>query len=121
MTVYLDENLSPEIATLLRQAGVDAVSAHEVGNVQLDDRAQLACATREGRALVTADVADFLALAHQAIERNIEHAGIVLVPSSFRGDEFRAIADAIREVSRRHREGLQGLVVYLRRKPDEST
>ena len=62
MKVYLDEDLSPIVAQILREKGVDAVSAHEVGNVQLDDRAQLTEATRDGRAIVTANVVDFLAL-----------------------------------------------------------
>ena len=50
MKVYLDEDLSPLIATLVRKRDIDARTAYEVGNVQLDDRAQLAYATREGRA-----------------------------------------------------------------------
>ena len=63
MKVYLDENLSAEIARILQQNGVDAVSAHDVGNVQLDDHAQLAYTTEDGRAIVTANVVDFLVLA----------------------------------------------------------
>ena len=81
----------------------------------MDDRAQLAYATGDGRVLVTANVVDFLALAREAVRMNTEHAGIILVPSSLRGDEFRAIADAIREALRRHREGLRGIVVYIER------
>ena len=115
MKVYLDENLSPAIAVLLRQHGIDASSAHEAGNPQLDDRAQLVWATREGRAIVTANVVDFIELAHEAIATNTEHAGIVLVPSSFRGDEFSAIADAIFEALKPYRDGLRGLVLYIRR------
>jgi hypothetical protein len=114
--VYLDENLSPDIAGLLRQRGVDAISAHEVGNVQLDDRTQLAYATGEGRAIVTANVADFLALSHLAVRANTEHAGIILIPSSFRGDEFEAIADGIAAVSEQYPERLAGSAVYIRRK-----
>jgi hypothetical protein len=53
MKVYLDEDLSPTVARILRDHGVDAVNAHEVGKVQLDDRAQLAEATGDGRAIVT--------------------------------------------------------------------
>lgn len=89
------------------------MSAHEAGNVQLDDQAQLVYATRHGRVLVTANVIDFLALAREAVQTNMEHAGIVQVPSSFRGDEFQAIAAAIREVLRRHQEGLRGLLSLL--------
>ncbi len=115
MKVYLDEDLSPTIAELLRRHGVDASTAHEVGNAQLDDRAQLAHATREGRAIVTPNVVDFIELAHEAVRTNTEHAGIVLVPASFRGDEFQAIADAIFETLKPYREGLRGLAVYIRR------
>jgi hypothetical protein len=113
--VYLDEDLSPATAEVLRRYGIDATSAQEVGNVQLDDRAQLAYATREGRAIVTANVVDFIDLAHEAVASNTEHAGIVLVPSSFRGDEFQAIADGIFEALKPYREGLRGIVVYIRR------
>ena len=115
MKVYLDEDLSPLIAALLRERGLDVTTAHEVGNVQLDDRAQLAYATREGRAIVTANVVDFIELAHETVATNTEHAGIVLVPSSFRGDEFQALADAIFQALKPYRGGLHGLVLYLRR------
>jgi hypothetical protein len=113
--VYLDEDLSPIIARILRHKGVDAVSAHELGKVQLEDRAQLAEATQAGRAVITANVVDFLVLAHDAVARNADHAGIILVPSSFRGDEFQAIADAVHRVVSQHPKGLGGLVIYLRR------
>lgn len=115
MKVYLDEDLSPVIAGLLRKHGIDATTAQEVGNVQLDDRAQLAHAAREGRAIVTANVIDFIELAHEAVATNTEHAGIILVPSSFRGDEFQAIAGAISQALKPYRGSLHGLVLYLRR------
>ena len=115
MKVYLDENLSPAIAELLRQKGIDAISALEAGNVQLADRDQLAYAIREGRAIVTANVVDFIAIAQEAVATNTEHAGIVLVPSSFRGDEFQASADAIFEILEAYHQGLSGVVLYVRR------
>ncbi len=115
MKVYLDEDLAPAIAQLLRRHGIDATSAQEAGNAQLDDRAQLAHATREGRAIVTANVVDFIELARDAVATNTEHAGIILVPSSFRRDEFQAIADAILEALKPYRTGLHGVVLYIRR------
>jgi len=113
--VYLDEDLSPVIAQLLRRHGIDATGAQEVGNAQMDDRAQLGYATREGRAIVTANVVDFIELAREAVATNTEHAGIILVPSSFRRDEFQAIADAILEALKPYRTGLHGVVLYIRR------
>ena len=115
MKLYLDENVSSVIAALLRKHGIDSTSAQEVGKVQLDDRAQLAYAAQEGRAIVTANVIDFIELAHEAVATNREHAGILLVPSSFRGDEFQAIADAIIEAVKPYRTGLHGLVLYVSR------
>jgi len=44
--LYLDENLSPRLAEMLRARGLEVVSADGVGNAELDDRAQLAYATR---------------------------------------------------------------------------
>ncbi len=115
MRFYLDENLSPRVAELLRTRGLDVVSAHEVRNTQLDDRSQLRYAAGERRALVTCDIADFTELAAECIAANVEHAGIVLVPPTFRTDEFAAIADAVEQVAREYPEGLVGAVVFLRR------
>ena len=115
MKLYLDEDLSPRIAELLRRRGVDVSSAQDLANTQLNDRAQLDYATREGRAIVTANVIDFIQLAHDAVATNTRHAGIVLVPPSFRRDEFQAIANAIVEALEPYRGGLEGLVLYIKR------
>jgi predicted nuclease of predicted toxin-antitoxin system len=114
--VYLDEDLSPSIALLLRQHRIDATSAHDVGNTQLGDRAQLEYATREARAIVTRNVVDFLELAREAVASNTPHAGIILVPSSFRGDEYQAIAQAIAEELKPYAKGLDGVTLYLTRR-----
>ena len=53
-----------------------------------------------------------IALSRQAIASNTEHAGIIIVPASFRGDEFQLIADGIHDVTRRYPGGLRGLVVF---------
>jgi hypothetical protein len=118
--VHLDEDLSPDIARLLRKRGVDATSAHDVGNSQLEDRAQLEYATREERAIITRDVVDFLRLAHGTVATNTAHAGIVLVPASFRGDEYRELADAIVEDLRPYPQGLEGTVLHVRRRASRS-
>jgi hypothetical protein len=117
VTFYLDENLSPQIAEILRARQLDVISAHEVGNTQLDDRRQLQYAAGVGRAMVTCDIADFTALAVEFIGANIEHQGVVLIPSTFRTDEFSAIAGAIEQLARECPAGLRGTVVYLRRAP----
>ncbi len=115
MKLYLDENLSPRLAKMLRARGLDAVSAYEVGQTQLEDRAQLAYATAAGRALVTCDVADFIELAAEGMRANTAHAGIILISSSSRTDEFAAIVAGIMKVARRYPDGLHEAVVYVTR------
>ena len=83
--------------------------------MQLDDRGQLAYAAREGRAIVTANVVDFIELVHEDVATNSEHAGIILVPSSCRRDESQAIADAIVEALKPYRRNIGGLVLYVSR------
>jgi hypothetical protein len=117
VTFYLDENLFPRVAETLRARGLDVVSAHEVGNTQLDDRSQLHYAAGPHRAIVTCDIRDFTELTGELIAANLEHAGIVLVPPTFGTDEFAAIADAVERVAREYPDGLDGAVVYLRRPP----
>jgi predicted nuclease of predicted toxin-antitoxin system len=111
---YLDEDLSPRIAEDLRKRGIDALSAHDVGNVQLSDREQLAHAAREGRCLVTRNARHFVVLSQEAIARQEPHAGIILCSSSLQGFEIRAIADALARVAKRFPKGLGGYdVPYL--------
>jgi predicted nuclease of predicted toxin-antitoxin system len=117
VTFYLDENLSPRIAEILRGRGLDVTSAHEVGNAQLDDRGQLRYAAGEGRAIVTCDILDFTELAGEFVAANMRHAGVVLVAATFRTDEFSAIAEAVEQVAQEYPGGLADAVVYLRRSP----
>jgi hypothetical protein len=117
VTFYLDENLSRHVAEILRSRGVDAISAHEVGQLQVDDRTQLRYAAGQGRAIVTCDIADFAELAGELIAANIDHPGIVLVPSTFGTEEFSAIAGAVEQVADAYPDGLAGALIYLVRLP----
>jgi hypothetical protein len=112
---YLDEDLSPVIADVLRRRGLDVSSAHEVGTTQLSDAQQLHHAAQAERVLVTRNLRDFVLLAHDYIARGQTHSGIILIPAAFRGDEFATIAGAIQRVATAFPEGLRGVVVYARR------
>lgn len=73
ISLYIDENLTPEIANQLRLRGIDAVSVRDLGLLGDSDDNHLATATAMSRVLVTSDT-DFLVLESQGIE----HAGIIL-------------------------------------------
>jgi hypothetical protein len=100
---------------MLRARRLDVVSAHEPGNTQLDDRTQLRYAAGEHRAIVTCDIAELMELAAESISANLEHAGVVLVPPTFRTDEFAAIAEAVEHLAREYPDGLAGAVIFLKR------
>lgn len=114
MKFYLDEDLFPQISERLRKRGIDAVSAFEVGNVQLSDREQLAYAAHKRRCLVTRNVRHFILLAQEAIRRQQPHAGIILCPPCLRGSEIRAIIDGLARLARQFPKGLGEYdVLYL--------
>ena len=117
MKLYLDEDLSPRVAALLHQRGLDAVSAHEAGQGGRLDLDQLRGATREGRCLVTRNVADFAEIVLDLVNRQESHSGIMLVPASFRGDEFAILAEAIAQQAQAYPDGLADQVLFLRRPP----
>jgi predicted nuclease of predicted toxin-antitoxin system len=103
---YLDEDLSPQIAVALRGRGIDAASAHEVGNQGLTDREQLAFAARHRRCLVTGNARDFVPLAKQAVLNGDPLAGIVLCPSRPHAADVGAIARALIRLVERFPRGI---------------
>ena len=114
MKFYLDEDLAPAIAEALRKRGVDAVSAHEVGNVELGDREQLVFAARHGRCVVSGNARDFRSLGHDAVAQRRPHAGIVLCPPRIHGPNVGAVAKSLMEIADRYPMGLGEYdVLYL--------
>lgn len=79
----MDEQLSPQIAVLLRQAGydVDAVASRE-DLIGRSDRIIFETACSEGRAVVTNNVKDFRPLAAEWLAQGRVHAGLILLPST---------------------------------------
>jgi hypothetical protein len=100
---------------LLREGGLDAAGAHEAGQAGRTDLEQLRYAAREGRCLITRNVADFLELVRQLINRQESHAGIILIPASIRGDEFAVLAGAVARCVAAYPKGLADHVLFLKR------
>ncbi len=107
MKFYVDEDLSPRIAVLLRKSGIDAVSAHEVGMCEVSDKEQLDFSAKDKRCLVTRNRNDFIRLTVQFFNDHRPHGGILIVPYTIPGDQFSRTANLIKTFSSRHRRGLE--------------
>lgn len=111
MKALLDEQLSPQIAELLRRAGHDVAAVIERDDLQgRSDRAVFEAAALEGRAVITNNVKDFRPLAAEWLAQGKVHAGLILLPSS-RSRTRSAVAElaeAVRAVLDAHPSGLTG-------------
>ena len=96
MRFFVDENLSPTLAAVCRDAGYDATTVRDRGMLNATDREVSKLCFDEERILVTNNAVDFLALA----ERDGLHPGLVFIPLGS-GEEMRAsMRLAIVEVER---------------------
>jgi len=107
----VDEQLSAQIAVLLRQAGYDVVAVVERDElVGRSDRVVLEVAATEERAVITNNVKDFRPLAGERLAQGRTHAGLILLPS--KRTRTRAavatLAGAIEKVLHDHPAGLAG-------------
>lgn len=78
--LYTDEDVDTDLAPHLRRRGYDALSCLEAGNAnrELPDEWQLDYAVHERRAILTHNIADFVALDRHWKEQGRKHFGIVL-------------------------------------------
>ncbi len=80
MRLLLDEQLTPLIAVGLRERGHDVLSVHEVPGLRgTPDAVLVELMADEGRAILTNNVVDFMAIAMGMAADELEHHGILLI------------------------------------------
>jgi predicted nuclease of predicted toxin-antitoxin system len=115
--LYLDEDISPKVSVILRQKGMDAVSAHETGMLEASDEEQLSFAAAEGRVMVTRNRDDFIALTVQFFDDLKPHRGLIIIPHTIPGSEFSKIATLLVKISKDHPQDLEPYTIeFLPRK-----
>ena len=107
MKLYLDEDISPRVAEILRKKGMDAVSAHEIGMLGASDDEQLAFADAEGRVMVTRNRSDFIPLTVQYFNDLKPHSGLIIVPHTIPGSEFGKLAALLVKYCKERSQGLE--------------
>jgi hypothetical protein len=95
--LLLDAHLSGRaIGRALRDRGHDIRSLDAEKNLEgLRDEDVLELAISEDRVLITANVADVLPLLTALIELGRSHPGCILIPNSFRNEDFGPLISAI--------------------------
>jgi len=112
--LYLDEDVMPLFARLLRARGHDVVSAHEAGATGLTDEEQLQRATAMGRAILTYNYKDFIRLAHERAAARAAHGGIIIAYHQYEAKEIAAGVDVISNLMTAiDAEGLANCVLRL--------
>ena len=96
--LLLDEMLSDDIAVQLRKRGHDVLAVvADPGLVGLPDDQILAQAAAQDRALVTANIKDFMPLDAQYKASGRQHAGLILISTKTfpQNRTFTAVVDAL--------------------------
>jgi predicted nuclease of predicted toxin-antitoxin system len=107
----LDEQLSPQIAVLLRHAGYDVLAVADRDDLLgCSDRIVFETASSEGRALVTNNIKDFRPLAAEWLAKGRMHPGLILLPSARTRTlaAVPALAAAVEAILRAHPDGIAG-------------
>lgn len=76
--LYLDEDVNPLIAGLVRARGFVAQTTQEAGRTRAGDAAQLAYAVSQRRAILTHNRDDFARLAQEYFTARRKHNGIII-------------------------------------------
>ena len=78
IALYIDEDITYKLATVLRERGFDAVGAYEVGNIEVPDQVHLEFAASQGRVLLTCNAKDFSPLFDEWWGAGRQHHGVIV-------------------------------------------
>ena len=92
--LFTDEHIDARLAPALARRGFDALSCQGAGraNQRISDEDQLAYATAQGRAILTFNMVDFIALDAEWKRDGRRHAGIIV------SAEIRSLTELVRRV-----------------------
>lgn len=107
MKFLVDEDLSEELAVILRAKGVDAIHIRELGLSGAEDQEVLDEAARQKRCVITRNRNDFLKLTEFYFHEGRPHHGILIIPRSYPGNQTSKTARAIISLAEDHPHAFQ--------------
>ena len=110
--LYLDENVEPALAHVLRERGFDVISAHEMDLTGKTDQDQLEFAISQKRAILTFDSKDFAPLAEKYYKNKRDHYGIIL-SAQYNITLKELISLSTNLLNKLHQNDLKNIVVWL--------
>jgi predicted nuclease of predicted toxin-antitoxin system len=99
INLYLDEDVSALIATLVRSRGLSATTTLETGQIGKSDAEQLAFAAERRLAILTHNRADFEKLAAEYYAQGRSHAGIIIAVRRNPYDLTRRLLQLLNDVT----------------------
>ena len=94
--LYLDEDVSDDLARILRARGFDALSVYDVERTGRTDREQLEFAIAQQRTLFSFNVKHFAVLAEHYAAQSKSHFGIVVSNQLEFGELLRRVLNLLR-------------------------
>jgi predicted nuclease of predicted toxin-antitoxin system len=113
--LYLDENIPVVLALALQARGFDVVTARDRGQLGRTDLQHLRVASREERAVLTFDVADFPLAAAEHLQNGEHHWGLILAVQRRSKDLGVLVGSVARFLTLVDRRELRDQTVFLRR------
>ena len=108
--LYLDEDVQPLLAAVLRERGYDAVSAIDLRHLAVPDSEHFAYASANERAVLTFNIRDFVPLAKNALAGNLIFPGLVVTDQLPLGELLPRV---LRLLGRNHAEEIANRIVWL--------
>ena len=113
MKLLLNDMYPAALATALRQVGIDASTASELGLAGRSDPDVFEAAAAAGSAVLTENVSDFARLAAEAINAGAHHSGILIALSSRFSRRTAGMRPLVAAITAASAEILDDRIVYL--------
>jgi hypothetical protein len=97
--LYVDADITPRLARILRERGYDVLSAHEAGMADAPDSEQMAFAVVQERALLTCNAGDFTSLFEEYWDVKREHFGVIVSAQLELGEMIRRVTRLLDAIS----------------------